>query len=276
MEYMLEVFFDGSVDERFMTLGGMAATDQIWRQLEADWNRVLSERGNPTRLHMTNAMTLNGEFSQWEGEDRDYLVDGLLNVLLSFRKNPHIRAFSCTIDLAAHRDASKRKALPVPERLCARLTVPAVLKWYEATNIPIVAPVSMWFDVNEPFLRHVDADWRNKKIRSRDRMLEFINHLSPLDDSRSVGLQVADVIAWGANRTASHFGVEDPWRSDRLYTTVVKACNTLDRSWRFLGLDELLEGDFSEWGSILSDPQRRKFGQDRFERRALVRSTPMK
>src|ERR1700736_739516 len=91
-------YFDGSEQtNKALTLAAISADEATWNELEARWEEIRAARGNPPHIHMTDPMALERLYKDWSFDASDYLVDGLLNVLLSFRGNPNLFSFTCSI-----------------------------------------------------------------------------------------------------------------------------------------------------------------------------------
>jgi hypothetical protein len=100
----LREYYDGSVSrigKRHMVLSCVAADDATWLSIESQWEAVRKQRGNPAYIHMTDLMALEGIYEGWGIDDRDYLLDGVLQVLYANR-SPRIHSCTCAVDLAAH------------------------------------------------------------------------------------------------------------------------------------------------------------------------------
>src|SRR2546428_2917676 len=153
---MLKAYFDGSVTAgKTVTLACLAGFGAVWGEIEPAWETVRRDRGNPPHIHMTDLMALEGLYKDWPTEKRDYLVDGLLNVLLGFRGDKRLRSFTCSVDLPAHEKWMALKNHPSPGRLCARMLVPQVMDWYSDSNLRFLDVVELYFDRNEPFMHHI-------------------------------------------------------------------------------------------------------------------------
>jgi hypothetical protein len=134
-------YFDGSeLTNKAITLAAIGADEVTWHELETRWEEVRTNRGNPPFIHMTDLMGLHGIYKAWSDNQRDYLVDGLLNVLLAFRGNPNLFSFSCSVNLPDYEAIRREKRLPAPERICARMVFPHVMKciqsYRESTSGP--------------------------------------------------------------------------------------------------------------------------------------------
>lgn len=107
---------------------------------------------------MTDAMALEGDFERWCTEERDYLIDGLLNVFPSFRDHPRIHSFTCGVHLPAYERYTTERQLPEPARLCTRIAFPQMIEWYNKLLGVDIGYVEAFFDRNEPFLKQIETD----------------------------------------------------------------------------------------------------------------------
>jgi hypothetical protein len=159
---MLKAYFDGSESPgQSVTLACLAGDENVWDELVAAWESVCQDRGNPPHIHMTDLMALRGIYSAWSSERRDHFVDGLLNALLGCRADLRLRAFTCSVDLAAY-ERWKHRNHPSPARLCARVVMPEMFDWYSQSGPRFLTPIELFFDRNEPFMRHMYGDWKSK------------------------------------------------------------------------------------------------------------------
>src|SRR5260370_21891260 len=217
-------YFDGSeLINKALTLAALATDENTWREIENRWEEVSATRGNPKYIHMTDLVSLEGIYVAWAAEDRDYLVDGLLNVLLSFRGHPNLRAFTCSINLQDYAALRRERRLPSPERMCARFVFPHVMNWYAELPGLDIGKMEAYFDRGEKFMRHVEPDWRNKKIRQRHPQWELVSSITQAVMETTTALQMTDVVAWGRNRLASG----SHWETDPHYPTAVRVCGSL-------------------------------------------------
>jgi hypothetical protein len=75
----------------------------------------------------------------------------------------------------------------------------------------LLEKVDVIYDRNEDFLRHIQADWRNKRRRREFPLLDLINTVAPAASETTPALQAADMLAWAANRlhAGPHNGPRD-------------------------------------------------------------------
>jgi ribosomal protein L35 len=246
-------YFDGSeLTNRALTLAAIGADEATWNDIEPRWEEIRTARGNPPHIHMSDLMALEGLYEDWSGDARDYLVDGLLNVLLSFRGHPNLFSFTCSINLVEYDEVRKEKRLPVPERMCARFVFPHVMNWYAELPRLDIGKMDVYFDRNEKFMRHIQPDWTSKQIRKRHPQWELVNSIGQAIMETTPALQMTDVVAWGRNRLASG----SHWETDPHYATAVRACGSLYSIYRPIDRKGLKAFQYTEEGYAAIDPQR--------------------
>ena len=256
---VVKFFCDGSKEDRkrSITLAGVAALEEVWGELEARWRTVLSERGNPPYMHMTDAMSLQGVFKGWEEADRDHLVDGCLALLNEF-KPKQIYSATASVDLDAHSRIKQKRELPSPPRICSRLVWPHLLDWY--ARIPVTPtkilldPIDGYFDRNEPFMHHIQADWKNKKIRQRFPVWGMVRTIAPVAMETTPQIQMADMIAWGRNRLSCG----SLPNKDKFHEVAMRAANALHGIHRPVDEHALINGHWREEGFEKINTQFRK------------------
>ena len=253
----IKSYFDGSeVPEKALTLAAIGADEDTWAAMESLWDEVRKNRGNPAYIHMTDLMAIppQGIYKGWPKEDRDHLADGLLNVLLSFRGHPTVHAFTCSIKLADWESVRREKNLPTPERMCARMVFPHVMRWYVQLPRLDIGRMEAYFDRGEKFVRHIEPDWRSKKFRQKHPQWELVSSIGQAVMEKTTALQITDMVAWGRNRltAGSH------WESDPHYVTAVRACGSLYSIHRPIDKDGLRGFHYREEGFAAIDPQRKQ------------------
>src|ERR1022692_4763971 len=102
---VIKSYFDksGQEDQHLLTAGVVAATDDVWAEIEADWNHILRSNKPPADyMHMVEAINLRDEFRRDKDWDDDH-VYGLLNLLLSYLATSPARSkychFSCSLKM---------------------------------------------------------------------------------------------------------------------------------------------------------------------------------
>jgi hypothetical protein len=264
---VLKAYFDGSiVNRKWMTLACVAADNEEWLALDKAWQDTRKARGNPSGLHMTDAMALKGEFKNWTEEKRNYLIDGFVQGLTGFRNRSHLQSFTCTVDLESHARWKRIKKHPAPARLCARIVFAHILRWYDDFSEQVLERMELTFDRSEPYKHHIEADWKNKEICKRFPLYQWIKEIGSASAVDVPGLQIADMIAWGTNRLAagSH------WNSDPFYAMAVQSSSALPRLARTLDERTFSKSTFPEEGFERINPQRVKQMKDAELNRYLI------
>jgi hypothetical protein len=217
----LKCYFDGSQKHgRRLTLAAIAGDETAWAGLEKDWTAFLSYVGI-RYTHMKEAIARKGEFQGWKKEKRDWFVDGLVTFFKEHQAQNvgRLKAFTATVDLKAHRDCSHIAGLPSPARMCVRGIVPQVLDWYSAFPDTILDVMEFYFDRDEPYMQHIDADWKSAAFRSRYPAWGLIRNIAPVEMQITPGVQVADLFAWAR----THVDRDRPL--DRFYGPALLLCH---------------------------------------------------
>jgi hypothetical protein len=249
----LAAYLDGAVTpHRSMTLTCLAATDNIWQQLEPLWVKVCKERGDVPYIHMTDLWACKGIYKGWDEFDRNYLINGLQTLFLPFMDNPELQQFTCQIDLASYARWRRVKHLPDPARFCTRIAFPQMVDWfYRPQKGVFVDVIDAFFDRNEPFMRHIRADWQSKKSRNNWPVWNLVRVIEEVDMTRTIPLQMADLICWGHHRVATYEHPR-PWEIDHQgWVTAVGAKNVVRGQVTPLSDFQFKYGHFPEEGQAL-------------------------
>lgn len=239
----LRSYCDGSVTTaRSMTLASVSADGSVWAEIEPAWDEILKRHG-AAYMHMKEAMPRTKEFHGWTEAKRDALLVDLLGLLQGYRDNPRIQMFSCSVDLAAHTRWARIQNHPHPARLCARIVFPHIVEWYWALKDSILDVMEIYFDRDEPYLTHIQEDWRSKKVRRRYPAWAIIRTIAPADMRLTIPLQIADMFAWSRNRleTSEH---------DDFYDRALTITHSLRGLHREVGEKAMAESTFPEEGLL--------------------------
>ena len=264
---MYKVYFDGSTfeDSQLLTLAGVIASDTDWASFDSKWLEYAAAFPRHTHLHMTDAMALKGQFADWEERMRDWAVGHYISLI---ENHMHaLKAVTVTIDLSAHRRWSLVRPLPKADRICSRLTFGILFDYFYA-NSPPGEKLAVYYDRDEPFRKYTEAMWSNKEIRKRLPILNYVEMIAASNAQAAPALQVADVLAWGVNRTESH---GDDSSRDPLGGIAIRAAGCLDSIRLYAGDSEFERGDFSE--TFLTDMDKQMLSQQKrsFDKRALIK-----
>jgi hypothetical protein len=207
---VLKSYYDrsGQETDSFMTLAGVAASDDVWAEIETKWWEILNNRSpHPSYLHMVEAAGLRDEFSLKKGWDKakvDTLLSDLMVYLTTIDKERYCQ-FSVTINMEHYRNLrAKTYQMDSAVDLCIQGCVNRIMAWYffkyQGTDIE----ASYFFDRNEPFEPVFHAKW--KEETNRDGLTDGHSIWSHISDVGSAckekvpGIQIADMLAWGSNR----------------------------------------------------------------------------
>lgn len=205
---VLKSYFDksGQEDQDFLTIGGVAASDDVWDEIETDWGLILQKNNPPCAyMHMVEAIHLRGEFSRDRGWDDD-LVFGLVNLLLSYLSQTPLKAkycqFSCSLKMS---DYNKLRVetyqLDSPADIVASACVRKMSEWYFTHYKGLDFKSHYYFDQNEPFEEIIKAKWNRARLEQDPKyQWAHIAHIGSAVMRKTPGLQIADMMAWATNR----------------------------------------------------------------------------
>jgi hypothetical protein len=205
---VLKVYYDGSgkdnKNNRFLTLGGFAATDGYWAFFEQNWRDTLNQfPGTPGYLHMNEAFTGKRGFAGWS-VNRSIDLCLQLNAILQQTPRNCFRGTRYTIDLEAYRFWKPLAKLPPASKQAALDSFQQIFDWWmQNCSNPILELIDIIYDRNESFLRHTYEYWSTPKWRSRHQQFRFIRTVTSAAQEHTAPLQAADMLAWCGNRLKS-------------------------------------------------------------------------
>lgn len=256
----MAMYHDGATkDGRVITLACVAATEEVWGELEDAWKSGLKQFGDVPYLHMTDLWSLRGIYQGWSEDDRQALVYGMLSVLNSYMDNPWINSFACEVDLAAYERVKTVRNLPTPPRICARILFPRVTDWfYRPSAGAFVDAIDVFFDRNEPFMRHIRADWKSEKMRRLHPVWNLVRVVEEVSMELTPAVQMADMICWGYHRQAT-YDHPRPWEIDfEGHTAAVRCANAIRGQHHWVVEETLRRSKFKEEGEALIELWKRK------------------
>jgi len=204
---MLKAYFDKSGQEsaKFLTLSGIAAPDDVWVEIEQNWKHILLAGDlKAAYMHMVEAVGLRDEFSPGKGWTREKVfpvINALLSYVTTIPKERYCQ-FACTIDMDAYRKLrAETYQMESPVELCIILCVDRVVFWYLHEYKDMDLEAIYCFDQNEPFEPIFKAKWEREIERDlwikTYSIWQHIKDVGSADMRVTVGLQVADMLAWG-------------------------------------------------------------------------------
>jgi hypothetical protein len=215
---VIKAYYDGankSHEPGYLTLAGLAASESLWPEFEAKWGSVLDRHGLKW-WHTTDAMNthpgarrdfLKSETDTWDLSMALRAMDDLHAVIGRFweeRWQQGFQLFTCSIDLAAYREALRRnKFLRSAEAICVNKCVGTLKMDTDKTAL-------LYFDRGEAFMKEVEQVWRRDLKKPKLRWPQRFKCIAPLDSRDSRPIQAADLLAWKVNlncRLATEKGV---------------------------------------------------------------------
>ena len=211
-------FYDGSGDRNthFLTLAGFAGTPAAWNQFGRLWKRFACYWGYPrpndsatfSCLHMSDAFTLNGEFSKergWTEAKVRKVIQDLLNwciAPISFSCGTEFRGASATVDLRDYKRAaaefSALHKVKSAEALCVDYVTTVALGLLPDNSHGVAGKsgtIELIFDRNERFQRTIRSVWEANRGYGK-----LLGQPGFADAKTEPALQAADFLAWSANR----------------------------------------------------------------------------
>ena len=190
------MYFDGSdhhlllsgATEGAFRLGSIVASEQTWADLQTDWSLMLQKHGFDT-LHMRKIMHHDGVYGKSWDEVRPVVAEAVNLVL---KRYGHMVCFVQEIDLAIYRRAKALcPDLKAPEALCVD---------YCAGQLAILTKgdfgkrnvVTMVFDRDEPYLKHIRKVW--DQSRRASGWPSQVKDIRSGSSSQEVGLQAVDLM----------------------------------------------------------------------------------
>lgn len=212
---VLKSYFDksGQEDAAWMTLGAVAAGDDVWSEIEQDWTCILTRHEPPAAyMHLAEAVPLRGEFSKSKGWDDDKvfgLITNCLDILSGALKAKYCH-FSVTVDMGAYRKLlAEGYQMDAPAQLCIDSCVAGIFDWYLHRYKGVDLWAHYYFDTGEPFEPILKAKWERELAASEEQGVynfwSHIKHIGPAQMRTTPGIQVADMLAWATNRNLIEF-----------------------------------------------------------------------
>jgi hypothetical protein len=205
----------GKAGDEFITLAGFAAPDELWKEFENEWDKILT--GHTPKagyVHMKEINALTKGFDKKLGWNHPNAFGLAANCLayMSHLDKERFRMFYCTVDLAAWQKL-KEEAYDIPEpiELCNEFCVFGVQIWY-AYKFPLKTEMfnlktdgeHYVFDRNEDFYLSFRAKWNSEKDKFENTGALspwiLIDDVTEADMKKVPGIQAADILAWSVNR----------------------------------------------------------------------------
>ena len=205
---MLKSYFDksGQEDQDLLTIGAVAASDDVWAEIETDWKLILQKNNPPAAyMHMVEAIPLREEFSRDKGWSDDH-VFGLINLLLSYLSSTPLKSkycqFSCSLKMSDYNKLrAERYQLDSPADIVASACVRKMSEWYFTEYKGLDFEAHYYFDQGEPFEEIIKAKWDRMRLEPNPKyQWAHVAHIDSALMRKTPGLQIADMFAWATNR----------------------------------------------------------------------------
>jgi Protein of unknown function (DUF3800) len=207
----LKVYCDGSGKTkeaacRFLTLAGMIASDDYWRDFEAKWKIVLDKHSVPYS-HMRKLLRGKEPFHGWLDSDKQSFVSDLLNVLGTLDHRDLV-ASTLTINLDDYRQlAIGTSRIRPAEAVCGDYVMTHAFRHPRFSE----GNAEIFFDRDESFIKYVERIWSRNKDNASS-WASYVSTVAPADMKKILPIQAADVLAWSANRENAS-NKEDFWNA---------------------------------------------------------------
>jgi hypothetical protein len=213
----MRIFVDGSYGkdangDEWITLGGIAATDNAWSEFEGHWHTMLRNRYPiAPYIHMIELMDGEDPFDSVNGWNEEKLgnliVEGIAR--LSWMDKAQSQMIACSFNKSA-RDRIIAEGHTVSDPIAALVTTVT-----QAAIVPYLAncavhgvtaePIYFFFDRNEPFFRLLKRAWLNGRTRpghqaDPNNPWDYLRDVDERDLPNTYALQAADMIAWAHTR----------------------------------------------------------------------------
>ena len=198
----------GQEDQELFTLGAVAASDDVWAEIDTDWDTILKTNKPPASyMHMVEAIPLRGEFNPARGWNDEH-VFGLVDLLLSYLSvgQPKDRYrychFSCSLKMNDYRKLlAETYQLDSPADIIASACVRQISTWYFEHYQGLDYEGHYYFDQGEPFEEIIKAKWNRARLDHNPKyQWGHITRIGSAVMRKTPGLQIADMIAWATNR----------------------------------------------------------------------------
>ena len=211
---VIKSFFDGgnqadSTQYEVASLASISGTPDQWRRFTPDWKAVLKRHSAPW-LHATDALTLNGPYTQRRGWDKtrvnEFISDcvSVINNHLTIpniadrRKPGRVGLFPHVISIVLKDFNKARDVVPnFTQDATELLAVQSAFLIFERGKAGGAHFYYFTFDQNEPYMGHILDRKNNRKARRHlAPYLDRLQHIGQSDMRNVPALQVADLFAW--------------------------------------------------------------------------------
>lgn len=203
----------GILDDNYLTLAAFAGNDELWREFENEWNRILKNHVPPAKyVHMKELARQIDGFDWRLGWNMDNSFGLVIKCLMYVQHldKKRFRMFYCAIDLAAWRKLkAETYQLPNPLELGNQFCSEMVMNWYLLMHPEVFDPESAamhyFFDRGDIFKQPFEDKWK-METSNLDRskgdwtIWSTIKEVCSVDMKDVPGVQASDILAWSVNK----------------------------------------------------------------------------
>jgi hypothetical protein len=190
---VLKAYHDGSWDDSILTLGCLAAPEDVWRTIEDRWELIL-QREKIGAWHTADAMSCRGAFEKWKRSESIRVAGDLFALIQTFLPFDLLQWRSCSILRADYSEALRANEFLRPaEAICVDACMGRIVG-HRSDDFPML----VYFDQHEEFMKHTDEVYRKaKSLRRRDlTWWKQVKCISAVNSDEFYPLQAADLVAW--------------------------------------------------------------------------------
>lgn len=199
----------GTLEDRYMTLAGVAADQQMWAEFNAAWARILGQHSPPAEyIDMWETCGLTGGFTAaagWNHESAFALATECLTYMAQLDTKRFTMVY-CGVDTFAYRKLRDQgHQVARPTYLCNTYCCEALAGWalrhYPEIRDAGDNKLMCFFDSRDPLNSSFCGQWE-----SRSGSLTPLNFWSTIAAIQSVGwktsagIQAAEIVAWAVNQ----------------------------------------------------------------------------
>lgn len=245
---VMKTYFDGSWGnddngDNWITLAGIAGTDEVWASFDQKWKAMLANRYPVAPyIHMIELLGNDDPFESeagWDFDKKQSLIQDAI-VLLSQVNKEEFRMARCSINESARHRLSLEGIAVVPDPLkeCAGGCLTLTAGVY-SENVPEThkEPLYVFYDRGERFLSKFKQGWLEKRTRpgktkNPNNWWDQFADVQDLELPFHAPLQVADMIAWSHTRKLSER--ERPFSYLKEWLLKVIPSSTIDIDEKFM------------------------------------------
>lgn len=213
---VMNFYCDGSESHedgqgQWLTLAGFVAGDSFWGRFERAWEVMLHDRyPKAPYLHMYELLGGEDPFESnagWKKDKINALVVDAVKLLNNIGVDDY-HSYVCSVDIKARQELVNRGSeIQDPHVLCANWCIGHAFRWYfDRFPVDCLEPAYLFFDRDEGFYAPFKKQWEQNRtppgmVVKSSLFWDWIEDIQEKESVRTPGLQAADLLAWGTNRS---------------------------------------------------------------------------